>query len=135
MNLFKLGKFKSHSGLELDWKVECDALLIEDWDWAAKMVASQTKFGSVIGVPSGGLKFAKALEKYTTFGQTIIVDDVLTAGASILKLMKENKSSLGWVLFSRDHDLIGYRHGYGEIRAIWTLNAKSLGMKNIDIYR
>ena len=56
-------------------------------------------------MPRGGVRFAKALEKYAgdPEGVNIIVDDVLTTGAS----MEEAKKKLGWsdafgvVIFSR----------------------------------
>ena len=39
MNLFQLGKFTSHAGKELNWKIECDALTDADWECLAEMIA------------------------------------------------------------------------------------------------
>ena len=77
MNLFQLGKFTSHAGNELDWKIECDALTDEDWECLAKMISERTQFGSVYGIPRGGTKLAKALEKYITPKNPVrlVVDD------------------------------------------------------------
>jgi hypothetical protein len=101
MNLFQLGKFTSHAGNELDWKIECDALTNEDWDCLAKMISEKTEFGSVYGIPRGGTKLANALEKYKTPNSIIhlVVDDVYTTGKSMREVMKPG--DLGFVVFAR----------------------------------
>lgn len=107
MTLFQWGKFTSHSGSPLDWKAECDALTDDDWDCLARLVADRAgAFGSAVGVPKGGLKFAEALNRHRTQGANLvlIVDDVLTTGKS----MDAERANLpndvvcqGIVLFSR----------------------------------
>lgn len=99
--LFKHGAFTSHSGLRLPDKIDCDALTEADWATNAAWVATRMKFGKVIGIPSGGLPFAKALERYATEGPTLIVDDVLTTGRSMEEARREHPDALGVVLFSR----------------------------------
>lgn len=101
MNLFQLGKFTSHAGNELDWKIECDALTDEDWDCLAKMISEKTEFGSVYGIPRGGTKLANALEKYVNPKNPIrlVVDDVWTTGTSMRGVMKPG--DMGFVVFSR----------------------------------
>lgn len=102
MSLFQLGKFISHSGNELEWKIECDALTDDDWDCLAKMISERTQFGSVYGIPRGGTKLAKALEKYITPDSPIhlVVDDVWTTGNSMRVVMKPG--DLGFVVFARE---------------------------------
>lgn len=101
MNLFQHGKFISHAGSELDWKIECDALTDEDWECLALMIAEKTEFGSVYGIPRGGTKLAKALEKYKNPKSIIhlVVDDVWTTGKSMREVMKPG--DLGFVVFAR----------------------------------
>ena len=38
MDLFQSVNFKSHSGLNLTWKIECDALDKEEWQCIARMI-------------------------------------------------------------------------------------------------
>lgn len=102
MNLFQLGKFTSHAGNELDWKIECDALTDEDWDCLARMISERCgSFGSVYGIPRGGTKLANALEKYKNPKSIIhlVVDDVWTTGKSMREVMKPG--DLGFVVFAR----------------------------------
>jgi hypothetical protein len=102
MNLFQYGDFISHAGKELKWKIECDALTDEDWDCLAQIVADRCSFGSVYGIPRGGEKFAKALEKYTKSSNPyrLVVDDVYTTGKSMREVM--NSGDIGFVVFARE---------------------------------
>jgi orotate phosphoribosyltransferase len=115
-HLFDHGRFVLHSGRESDWKVDCDALA--DHDWAALAVIAADRlppFGSVEGVPAGGLKLAAALEPFSTGapGPVLIVDDVLTTGRS-MEEQRAGRAAVGFVLFAR-----------GEpppwVRAMWLL--------------
>ena len=87
MHLFQRGDFTLSGGARSDFKIDCDALSDEDWDTLAYLAAKRLpKFGSVSGVPEGGLKFAKALEKYVSGypdAGYLIADDVWTTGASM----------------------------------------------------
>lgn len=105
-NLFEKKTFKMHSGDIGQWKIECDALTDEDLDTLAYMIASKLLFKRVIGVPTGGLRIAKALEKYKSDeGWCLIVDDVLTTGNSMEQAknhcMEDKDNIMGIVLFSR----------------------------------
>ena len=101
MNIFQEGKFISHAGNELNWKIECDALSDADWDCLARIIHERTRFGSVYGIPRGGTKLAAALEKYITPGHPLrlVVDDVYTTGKSMKDVMKDK--DLGFVVFAR----------------------------------
>lgn len=82
--LFQKIDFTSHAGLALHWKIECDALTIEDWDGLAQMaVEILPPFGEVEGIPTGGIRFADALAPFATEGPLLIADDVLTTGGSM----------------------------------------------------
>lgn len=108
MNLFTPGPFTSHSGLTLPFKIDCDALTDADLDTLALHYARRQQYGEVHGVPSGGLRFAHALHQYrhpmSSF--ILIVDDVLTTGASITELRDEWLEQYHWkiiglVIFAR----------------------------------
>lgn len=108
--LFKWGDFTSHSGIELSFKIDCDALTDDDIDCIAKYIASKTSFGVVEGIPRGGMRLAEALEKYAVWEapfMCLVVDDVCTTGKS-LENWKARQSPLihpgdivGWVIFAR----------------------------------
>ena len=56
-HLFKSGDFKSHSGLDLSWKIECDALSDSEWFTIKKMIMEHTPpFREAVGIPEGGVK-------------------------------------------------------------------------------
>ena len=101
MNLFQYGKFTSHAGKELNWKIECDALTDADWECLAEMISERTQFKSVYGIPRGGTKLANALEKYCNPKSPIrlVVDDVWTTGKSMREVMKPG--DMGFVVFAR----------------------------------
>ena len=63
--LFQTGDFTLRSGVQSAWKIECDALTLEDWRGLAAMAVERLPpFGRVEGVPRGGLPFADALQGY-----------------------------------------------------------------------
>jgi hypoxanthine phosphoribosyltransferase len=114
MSLIQLGTFTSHSGIELDWKIDCDALTDDDINALAAIVSRQLIFNRVISIPRGGDRLAKALKSYISpvynrwaltsksVCTTLIVDDVLTTGKSMeLALSKEDKDARGLVIFAR----------------------------------
>ena len=98
--MFKWGKFVLHSGSQSNFLIDCQSLTEEDWDGLARLVASGVSFGSVEGVPIGGLAFARALEPLATSGPLLIVDDVLTTGAS-MEAQRGDREAKGVVLFAR----------------------------------
>ena len=108
--LFQSVDFKSHSGLELKWKIECDALSDPEWFTISQMIMEiSVPFKEAIGIPRGGTKLGNLLNQYGTGKREdpiCIVDDVLTTGES----MKEFKTKrtwrnpadyIGWVVFAR----------------------------------
>ncbi len=88
-NLFQLGNFTLSSGKTSRWKIECDALTDDDITTLAEMIRQMVgPFSSVEGVPTGGLRLAKALEPFIGLdGPHLIVDDVLTTGGSMVKTL------------------------------------------------
>lgn len=96
--LFDKKDWKMHSGGIAHYKIECDALTDSDLECLAFMISEKGQFREVHGVPRGGARLEKALHKYKSKqGVRLIVDDVLTTGAS----MEEAKANLGW------HDAVG----------------------------
>ena len=85
MSLFERKTFVMHSGELSHYKIECDYITDEDWDTLAFIISQKYKFGSVHGVPRGGLKLEYALRKRCSKDSDIvlIVDDVLTTGNSM----------------------------------------------------
>ena len=109
MNLFQKISFISHAGLLLNCKIECDALSEDDWKGIARMIMDYEKrpFGSVEGIPRGGIPLAKALSEYATEGPPMIVDDVYTTGTSFTEYCNEHYRTKSfdynpkWVAFAR----------------------------------
>lgn len=120
MNLFRKGKFKLSSGGGTDFKIDCDALTDDDIDCIAFLISKSIKFHSVIGVPTGGLRLAKALQQYCTEDwklTTLICDDVLTTGKSMEKIKAEQQyPCTGVVIFAR-----GYCPSW--IKAVFQMNS------------
>jgi len=104
-NLFVKQDFISHSGKELDFKIECDALTDEDIETLSYIISKKFNFFGVIGIPRGGLRLAKALEKYKTMESSylLLADDVLTTGKSMRGYRDKyiKYSVIGTVLFAR----------------------------------
>ena len=108
-NLFQKIDFISHAGLPLSWKIECDALTEEDWKGLARMIMDHEtrSFGSVEGIPRGGIPLANALSEYATEGPPMIVDDVYTTGKSFDDYCYEHYRTMSfnynpkWVIFAR----------------------------------
>lgn len=108
MNLFKFGKFISTSGVELDFKIECDVLSNEDWDCISQLVLKMYpyRFSKVLGVPTGGQPLEDKLKSYETGLEddpVLIVDDVWTTGNSMRDFVKD-QGIIKWkgiVVFNR----------------------------------
>ena len=110
-HLFKSGDFKSHSGLDLSWKIECDALSDSEWFTIQKMIMERTPpFREAVGIPTGGTKLGDLLNEHATGNEkdpVCIVDDVLTTGGSMeyfLTQYQRNRrpfTAIGWVVFAR----------------------------------
>lgn len=86
--------FTLHSGGKSNLLIDCDKLNSGDIYAFAQMIASRVKFKDVVSVPRGGDRLARELALYPRdreSGVTLIVDDVLTTGAS----MEEVKANIG----------------------------------------
>ena len=111
MDLFQSVNFKSHSGLNLTWKIEMDALSEQDWFTIKKMIMEITPpFREAVGIPRGGVKLGDLLNEHATGkeGDPICIDDdVLTTGGSMeyfLTQYQRNRRpfpAIGWVVFAR----------------------------------
>lgn len=85
MSLFKYEPFTSAAGLDLDYKIECDALDDGDWECiAAVLYGELPKFGRIDYVPNGGEPLWRELLAYIDPDSDllIVVDDVWTTGKS-----------------------------------------------------
>jgi len=118
LELFKYGTFTSHSGLKLNWKIECDALSENEWDCLAAMIVERESrpFCKAEGIPRGGLPLAKALNKYATNKEEdriLICDDIWTTGRSFKEYTEEHypdwimNQGMRWVVFARKMPLDG----------------------------
>ncbi len=109
-HLFIEEDFIGHSGGQLHWKIEMDALEDAEWKCIARMIKEyqQVPFQAAIGIPRGGLKLSGFLNDYSTQNSKdpyLIVDDVLTTGGSMEEFKKEHfkdKKTIGWVVFARN---------------------------------
>lgn len=105
MNLFQSGEFILNSGVPSYHKIECDALTDGDIDCLARLIKDNLPlFGWVEGVPTGGLRLAKALEPLTVPDHSIlglIVDDVMTTGNSMETQRNFRHPVIGVVIFNR----------------------------------
>lgn len=113
MSLFEQGDFELHSGGKSKYRINCDRLSDEDIAMVAERLAEVLPgFGSVEGIPSGGLRLAAAMSKHMTFGAHLIVDDVWTTGGSMRTLrnqrLSEYETVYGAVIFQRGFDQMPY---------------------------
>lgn len=106
--VFVPGSFQSHSGSALSFKIECDALCDDEIGVFADLILRMRPgpFSSIIGVPRGGHRLARAILGYATIDKlapVLIVDDVLTTGASMEKerVKVDHSIVIGAVMFAR----------------------------------
>lgn len=92
MNLFQNQEITSAAGLKLPFKIDCDALTDEDIMALAVMAKKIISPSRCIGVPTGGIRFAAAIEATGLWehGYPVIIDDVWTTGTSVLKVASAN---------------------------------------------
>jgi orotate phosphoribosyltransferase len=107
------GEFKSHSGLTLPFKIECDNLTDTELEVIANIIYKKCyPFCEVIGIATGGDRLAEILKERVSGNETdsyLIVDDVFTTGnsmeekrrTSILTYDLWNKPITGAVIFAR----------------------------------
>jgi hypothetical protein len=102
--LFQKMDLVSHSGLYLDFKIDCDALRTQDWDCLSYLVSQRFKFQYVHGIPGGGINFERSLRQYRSRdGLYLIADDVLTTG----KTMEEHRNFMMKWLEITTNDIVG----------------------------
>jgi|TARA_Y100001949_G_scaffold171846_1_gene174932 hypothetical protein len=110
--LFQEKDFVGHSGENLHWKIEMDALSYTEWQCIARMIlpyTEHTPFREVLGIPRGGKILADILQKSSTGNPSdpyLVVDDVLTTGGSMEEFRNTHSKilgndCLGWVVFAR----------------------------------
>ena len=108
--LFQSVDFVSHSGLDLKWKIECDAISDPEWFTISQMIMEiSPPFKEAIGIPRGGTKLGNLLNQHGTGKRKdprCIVDDVLTTGGSMNEFLRKRHwrnptDYMGWVVFSR----------------------------------
>jgi len=64
MELFQKIDFTSHSGLDLKWKIEMDALSHKEWECIAQMIIELSHpFREAVGIPRGGNILGKLLNQ------------------------------------------------------------------------
>lgn len=100
-DLFQSGDHTLHSGSKSDLKIVCEALS----DGSLATIARRASrflppFGSVEGVPTGGLRLAEAFKPYATEGKLLVVDDVSTTGRSLVE-HRGDRDAVGFVIFCR----------------------------------
>ena len=109
-HLFQSVDFTSHSGLDLTWKIEMNALSDPEWFTISKMILELSPpFKEAIGIPTGGTKLGSLLNAHGTGKRKdpiCIVDDVLTTGNSMKEFMTKRSwrnptKYIGWVVFAR----------------------------------
>ena len=109
-HLFQSVDFTSHSGLDLTWKIEMNALSDPEWFTISKMILELSPpFKEAIGIPTGGTKLGSLLNAHGTGKRKdpiCIVDDVLTTGNSMNEFMTKRSwrnptKYIGWVVFAR----------------------------------
>lgn len=108
MSLFQLGAVTLHSGAQSDFKIDCDALTDADIECLAYLISKRVKpFYSVEGIPTGGIRLARALKQYLTSDHSapmLLVDDVFTTGTSMevkARACRPYLPVIGAVIFSR----------------------------------
>jgi hypothetical protein len=110
-HLFKLTADLTDSGLQLECKVDCNAVSHDDLTSLAYITHRRLNLpwgaiGRVIGMPPGGLRFAAHLYPYLPAPGsgpiTLIVDDIATTSKFEEFRMNHNiPNAIGLVLFAR----------------------------------
>ena len=123
-DLLRRGTFRLHSGEVSHFKIDCDALTNWDIKNFAEFISENIAFRSVQGVPSGGNRLARALSRYCdpTREVHLVVDDVLTTGASIEKVLDRAQGPVvGIVLFARRPPEDDRVHALFELHPMWSV--------------
>ena len=136
--LFVEEDFIGHSGGELHWKIECDALFPNEWKCLARMIMEYEKrpFEAAIGIPRGGVELGRWLNEYSTQNPDdpyLICDDVLTTGGSFDEFVdsyfrNRNPSVgyFGWCVFARDKPRQDWIQSLFQMPKTWVDNPNNL---------
>ena len=136
--LFVEEDFIGHSGGELHWKIECDALFPNEWKCLARMIMEYEKrpFQAAIGIPRGGVELGRWLNEYSTQNPDdpyLICDDVLTTGGSFDEFVdsyfrNRNPSVgyFGWCVFARDKPRQDWIQSLFQMPKTWVDNPNNL---------
>jgi len=104
MTLFETGTFTLHSGAETFWRINCDRLTDADLETLAAVALHGIPTPRTIeGVATGGHRFSDAIGRACNNdpdGPLLIVDDVLTTGAS-MEEQRAGRHAIGVVIFAR----------------------------------
>ncbi len=116
-DLLQFGWFRSHSGIQLPWKLNLDCLTDSTLEALAKLLQSKFVFSEVFAVPSdehlprtpAGPRLVCIIKRLCTFDERyppLIVDDVLTTGKSMedfREVVMRNRSGIpiGFVIVAR----------------------------------
>ena len=125
MDLFKSGSFTSHSGVDLPYKIECDALSVGDIKCIVGIAATVLPdIREVYGIPTGGYRLSDAFQQHLKpVGKVLIIDDVLTTGnsfdmarANIMDAGIAESDIIGFVVFARGAPSSWIRYMFMEYR-------------------
>ena len=136
--LFVEEDFIGHSGGQLHWKIECDAITSPEWKCIARMIMEYEKrpFQAAIGIPRGGVELGRWLNEYSTQNPDdpyLICDDVLTTGGSFDEFVDSyfrNRSPVvgyfGWCVFARDKPRQDWIQSLFQMPKKWIDNPNNL---------
>ena len=137
-HLFVEEDFIGHSGGQLHWKIECDAITSPEWKCLARMIMEYEKrpFQAAIGIPRGGVELGRWLNEYSTQNPDdpyLICDDVLTTGGSFDEFVdsyfrNRNPSVgyFGWCVFARDKPRQDWIQSLFQMPKKWVDNPNNL---------
>ena len=137
-HLFVEEDFIGHSGGQLHWKIECDAITSPEWKCLARMIMEYEKrpFQAAIGIPRGGVELGRWLNEYSTQNPDdpyLICDDVLTTGGSFDEFVdsyfrNRNPSVgyFGWCVFARDKPRQDWIQSLFQMPKTWVDNPNNL---------
>ena len=137
-HLFVEEDFIGHSGGQLHWKIECDAITSPEWKCIARMIMEYEKrpFQAAIGIPRGGVELGRWLNEYSTQNPDdpyLICDDVLTTGGSFDEFVdsyfRNRNPSIGyfgWCVFARDKPRQDWIQSLFQMPKTWVDNPNNL---------
>lgn len=96
------GDFMLHSGAVTDFLIDAGALTTPELKALAAFIGKRLLFSEVEAIPRGGVRLANELLSWSRpDAGVLIVDDVLTTGASMERARGERENVQGVVIFAR----------------------------------